>query len=149
IVYHKKFGKGKILSIIDKNIAKIEFNGVDRNLDLSYLIDNKSISKDNIYNQVNIIHNKKEDNDVKNNPISKVKTKILDKYEQKRYTLIEGTVISINENYIEFDINNEAIGILRKENDCIKDRVYNIGEKIICYISSVYLKEDKVEIQIY
>lgn len=149
IVYHKKFGKGKILSIIDKNIAKIEFNGVDRNLDLSYLIDNKSISKDNIYNQVNIIHNKKEDNDVKNNPISKVKTQILDKYEQKRYTLIEGTVISINENYIEFDINNEAIGILRKENDCIKDRVYNIGEKIICYISSVYLKEDKVEIQIY
>lgn len=153
IVYHKKFGKGKILSIIDKDIAKIEFNGVDKNLNLTYLINNKLISKDDIYDHMNMMQSKKEDSNIvkklKKESISKTKTQILEKYEQKRYTLIEANVASINENYIEFNINNEAIGILKKENDCVKDKVYNIGEKVICYISSVYIKEDKVEIQIY
>ena len=153
IINHNKFGKGKIISIIDTNIANIEFNGCNKSLDLNYLINNNLISKDNSYDYVNIIDNKNESVNINNKLnkeyVSKSKVQILEKYEKKKYTLIEGTVLSIDENYIKFNINNEAIGILRKENDCIKNKIYKVGEVVICYISSVYIKQDRVEIQIY
>lgn len=146
-IYHKKFGKGNIVSIVDKEIAKVEFDGVIKDLNLIYLIKNGLVSNSNIYSQESKIEHK---NDKKSNrDISKSKVSILEKYKQKKYTLIEGTVVSTNENYIKFNINNEAVGVLKKENDCAKDKRYNVGDRVICYISSVYIKEDEVEIQIY
>lgn len=148
-IYHKIFGEGEIVFIVDKDIAQIEFNGEVKDLNLNYLIKNGLISKDNIYsNDVKIYDlNDKQNDKLETIPTSKVK--ILEKYKQKKYSLIECNVLSINENCVKFNINNEAIGILRKENDCVKSKSYSIGDKVICCISSVYIREGKVEIQMY
>ena len=150
-IYHKIFGEGKVVFIVDKDIAQIEFNGKIKDLNLNYLIKNSLISKYNIYNNDIKIYdlNNKKNGKSESIHTSKSKIKILEKYEQKKYSLVECNVISVNESCVRFNINNEAIGILRKENDCVKSKSYSIGDKVICCISSVYIKEEKVEIEMY
>ena len=140
---HRKIGKGIIIGIENEDILVIRFDSGVKRVSLDFVLKNELIYKleDNIQEVSNSIDKIKS--------INNCGQKLLDIYEKKKWTLIEGTVKEIYKDQINVNINDEIIGILKRSNDSIENKNYNLEDKVIFCISSLYLRGGYVEAQIY
>ncbi|QYE99112.1 hypothetical protein [Paraclostridium sordellii] len=144
-VLHNKFGEGKITNIIDLDTAQIDFNGIIKTINISILVKSGLIRKKESINE-NI---RNTDNKVINsNEYIEINKSRLSISQSKKYTLVTGIVTKVDSKRITLKIDKNTIGVLEREDD-IKDNIlYNVGDEVIAYVLNIYMRNEKIELQL-
>lgn len=143
-IIHNKFGNGTIKEIVDQDIAKIDFNGKERTINVTFLIRSNLIKKYIEEKSTNEKIIKKTSKTEK----TSLENDLLKKYESKKHSLINGIVTSIGIDKIIVNIEDGVVGVLSRTNDSDMNIKYSIGDEIISYISNVYINNSNIELQL-
>lgn len=139
-IIHNKFGNGTIKEIVDEDIAKIDFNGNERTINITFSIRSNLIKK--------YIEEKSSNEKTIKTEKTSLGNDLLKKYESKKHSLINGVVASIDLDKIIINIEDGVVGVLNRTNDLDMNIKYNIGDEIISYVSNAYIKNSNIELQL-